>query len=72
MQGDQGVKESPSKWSRTKLGRDCIEELFLIAIVADGVHGSVVGLEAQGRVELQRLDVETEGKLVLSLLSRVG
>jgi len=41
---------------------DSVEQLLLVTVMADGVLGLVVRLEAQGLVQLQGLDVEAEIK----------
>ncbi len=41
---------------------DCVEQLFFVAVMADGVLSLEVGLEAKSLVQFQRLNVETEMK----------
>ena len=44
------------------LRSDSVEQLLLVAVVADGVLGLEVRLEAERLVQLQGLDMETEIK----------
>ena len=40
------------------LRSDSVEQLLLVAVVANGMLRLIVGLEAEGLVQLQGLDVE--------------
>ena len=57
VERDEGVEEGPPEQSGHVHGLYRVEELLLVAVLADAVLGLVVGLVAERRVQLQGLEI---------------
>ncbi len=65
MERDEGVEERPPEQSGHVHGLYRVEELLLVAVLADAVLGLVVRLVAQRRVQLQGLEIDKKIKAIL-------
>ena len=71
VQSDEQIGESGTERTRQVFRLDGVQQLFLIDVRAERVGGAEVGLEAQRRVQLQRVSVEAQQSLVLDQLQDV-
>ena len=63
VDGDEQVIEAAAQRAGHVLGADGVQQLLVIHVVAQDVRAPVVGLEAHGAVQLQRVRVETGGRV---------